>query len=159
MAATRGLFYVEHFMPVLSALAIDSNAINDGAWTSIDEVPGLSIKTRGFTDAFLDAQNRRMDKAMRAANVSLAALIPNAVRRQINARLLADFLVLDVKGLFHDTEQTQPVTVDEFKALLQEPKYARLVNLCWEAAGVITRDGASQAEEAEGNSVAPSSGG
>jgi hypothetical protein len=122
-------------------------------------VPGLSIKTRGFTDAFLDAQNRRMDQAMRAANVSLAALIPNAVRRQINARLLSDFLVLDVKGLFHDTEQTQPVTVDEFKALLQEPKYARLVNLCWEAAGVITRDGASQAEEAEGNSVAPSSGG
>lgn len=146
-------------MPVLSDLAIDSNAINDGAWTSIDEVPGLSIKTRGFTDAFLDAQNRRMDKAMRSANVSLAALVPNAVRRQINARLLADFLVLDVKGLFHDTEQTQPVTVDEFKALLQEPKYARLVNVCWEAAGAITRDGANQAEEAEGNSVAPSSGG
>ncbi|MFT8519447.1 MULTISPECIES: hypothetical protein [Acetobacter] len=146
-------------MPALSDLAIDSNAINDGAWVNIDEYPGLKIKSRGYTDAFVDAQNRRLDKAMRAAGVASAALIPNAVRRQINAKLLADFLVVDVDGLFKDTAQTQPVTADEFKTLLQDPKYARLMNACWEAAGSVTRDGASQAEEAEGNSVQPSSGG
>ncbi|MFT8932133.1 MAG: hypothetical protein ABF976_10290 [Acetobacter syzygii] len=145
-------------MPVLSDLAIDSNAINDGAWVEIDEYPGLKIKSRGYTDAFVDAQNRRLDKAMRAANVSSVALIGNAARRQINAKLLTDFLVVDVEGLFHDAAKTQPVTVDEFKILLQDPKYARLMNACWEAAGSVTRDGANQAEEAEGNSVPPSSG-
>lgn len=158
MAALSGLFHVEFPMPALSDLAIDSNAINDGAWVAIDEYPGLKIKSRGYTDAFVDAQNRRLDKAMRAASVSIVALIPNAVRRQINAKLLADFLVVDVEGLFKDTAQTQPVTVDEFKALLQDPKYSRLMNACWEAAGSVTRDGANQAEEAEGNSVQPSSG-
>lgn len=159
MAALCGLFYVEFPMPALSDLAIDSNAINDGAWVNIDEYPGLKIKSRGYTDAFVDAQNRRLDKAMRAAGVASAALIPNAVRRQINAKLLADFLVVDVDGLFKDTAQTQPVTADEFKTLLQDPKYARLMNACWEAAGSVTRDGASQTEEAEGNSVQPSNGG
>ncbi|MFT9359536.1 hypothetical protein [Acetobacter okinawensis] len=145
-------------MPVLSDIAVDSSAINDGAWVEIDEYPGLKIKSRGYTDIFVDAQNRRLDKAMRAAGVSIAALVPNAVRREINAKLLADFLVLDVDGLFKDSAQTQPVTVDEFKALLQDPRYSRLMNACWEAAGSVTRDGAQQAEEAEGNSVPPSSG-
>lgn len=146
-------------MPVLSDIAVDSNAINDGAWVEIDEYPGLKIKSRGYTDIFVDAQNRRLDKAMRAAGVSSTALIGNAVRRQINAKLLAEFLVVDVTGLFHDTAKTQPVTVEEFKTLLQDPKYARLMNACWEAAGSVTRDGANQAKEAEGNSALPSTGG
>ena len=74
-------------MPVLSDIAIDSNAINDGAWVEIDEYPGLKIKSRGYTDTFVDAQNRRLDKSMRAAGVSSTALIGNAVRRQVNAKL------------------------------------------------------------------------
>lgn len=134
----------------LADLKTDSAAIADGMWVKIDKYPGLEIKSRGYTDQFVDAQAQRLRKAAERFRGDVSA-IPNAVRRKINAGLLRDFLVLDVKGLHHDREQKNPVTVDEFKELLGNPDYRELMAACWEAAALVTTKASEHAEEAEGN--------
>ncbi|WP_212374521.1 hypothetical protein [Acetobacter persici] len=137
-------------MATLADLKTDSAAINDGEWKKIDKYPGLEIKSRGFTDQFIDAQNRRLRKVAEKYRGDVSA-IPNAVRRQLNAELLCEFLVLDVRGLFHDKEQHHAVSVEEFKNLLPNPDYRELMGACWEAAGLVTTEAGKQAEDATGN--------
>ena len=134
----------------LSALKIDSAAINDGVWVDIEQFPGLRIKTRGYTDAFVDAQSRRLAVAADKYRGD-PARIPNADRRAINAGLLNDFLILDVDGLYSDDAETQKVSVEDFRKLLADPDYARLMRCCWEAASLVASGAVKQAEEAEGN--------
>ncbi|OAZ69010.1 hypothetical protein SRCM100623_02316 [Acetobacter pasteurianus] len=134
----------------LADLKTDSAAIADGKWVKIDKYPGLEIKSRGYTDKFVDAQAQRLRKAAERFRGDVSA-IPNAMRRNINAGLLRDFLVLDVKGLHHDREKKNPVTVEEFKELLGNPDYRELMAACWEAAALVTTQASEHAEEAEGN--------
>lgn len=137
-------------MATLADLKTDSAAINDGEWKKIDKYPGLEIKSRGYTDQFIDAQSRRLRKVAEKYRGDVTA-IPNAVRRQLNAELLCEFLVLDVRGLFHDKEKKRPVSLEEFKGLLPNPDYRELMAACWEAAGLVTTEAGKQAEDAEGN--------
>lgn len=137
-------------MAILADLKTDSAAINDGVWKKIEKYPGLEIKSRGFTDQFIDAQSRRERKTAENYRGDVRA-IPNAIRRQINAALLCDFLVLDVRGLYHDEAQTHAVSLEEFKKLLPNPDYRELMAACWEAAGLVTTEAGKQAEDAEGN--------
>lgn len=137
-------------MLTLADLKTDSAAIADGDWVKIDKFPGLKIKSRGYTDKFVDAQAQRLRKAAERYRGDVSA-IPNAVRRKINAGLLRDFLVLDVEGLHHDREKKNPVTIDEFKELLGNPDYRELMSACWEAAALVTTKASEHAEEAEGN--------
>ncbi|GFE98169.1 MAG: hypothetical protein ABF979_05515 [Gluconobacter sp.] len=137
-------------MAKLSDLKIDSAAVNDGVWVPIEQYPGLKIRTRGYTDQFLDAQTRRVAQAAEKYRND-PSRIPNAVRRQLNADLLTEFLLLDVDGLFADDAETQKVTIDEFRALLAQPDYARLARACWEAASLVATGAVQQAEDAEGN--------
>ncbi|GBQ91362.1 hypothetical protein [Gluconobacter albidus] len=137
-------------MPKLSDLKIDSASINDGVWVDIEQFPGLRIRTRGYTDAFVDAQNRRLAVAAEKFRND-PSRIPNAVRRAINAGLLADFLILDVDGLYADDAETQKVSVEDFGKLIADPEYARLMRCCWEAASLVANGAVEQAEAASGN--------
>ncbi|MFS8368838.1 hypothetical protein [Acetobacter indonesiensis] len=137
-------------MAKLSDLKIDSAAIADGVIVPIEEIPGLKIKVRGYTDQFIDAQNRRLSQAAEKFRGDISR-IPNAIRRQINAGLLTEFLLVDVQGLYNDDAETDPVTLDQFKTLLANPDYARLSRACWEAAALVQSGAVTQAEHAEGN--------
>jgi hypothetical protein len=130
----------------------DTRAIADGAWIRVDEAmyDDLEILTRGFTDAFVDAQNRRLAKAAQPFNGDQTR-IPNAVRRAINAGLLKDYLVLGVRNLLD--EHDQPVTLEAFLEMLGDPAYARLARACFEAAGQVSVKSAEQLEAAAGNSL------
>jgi hypothetical protein len=139
-------------MAKLQDFRSDTRAIADGAWVRVDEAmyDDLEIMTRGFTDGFVDAQNRRLAKAAQPFNGDQGR-IPNAIRRAINAGLLKDFLVLDVRNLLDEHEQ--PVTCDAFVEMLADPAYARLARACFEAAGKVTVLNAEQIEHASGNLV------
>ncbi|GBQ14734.1 hypothetical protein [Swaminathania salitolerans] len=137
-------------MARLTDLKTDSAAINDGVWVDIEQYPGLRIRTRGYTDAFIDAQARRLAQAAEKFRNSVER-IPNAVRRQINAGLLSEFLLLDVDGLYADDAETEKVSLDAFRALLADPAYGQLQRCCWEAAGLVASGAVKQAEDAEGN--------
>jgi hypothetical protein len=130
----------------------DTRAIADGAWVRVDEAmyDDLEILTRGFTDAFVDAQNRRLAKAAQPFSGEQTR-IPNAVRRAINAGLLKDHLVLGVRNLLD--EHDQPVTLEAFVEMLADPAYGRLARACFDAAGQVSVKSAEQLEHAAGNSV------
>ncbi|WP_249202702.1 hypothetical protein [Gluconobacter cerinus] len=137
-------------MPKLSDLKIDSAAVNDGVWVEIEQFPGLKIRTRGYTDQFVDAQNRRLAQAAEKFRNDVTR-IPNSVRRQLNAGLLTEFLLLDVDGLYSDDAETQKVGIEDFKALLANPDYGRLARACWEAASLVATGAVQQTEDAVGN--------
>jgi hypothetical protein len=137
-------------MAKLSAFRSDTRAINDGAWIRVDDAAygDLDIMSRGYTDEFVDAQNARL---MKAAEPFLGDRdrIPNSVRREINAGLLRDFLVIDVRNL--EGDDGKPVSVEQFHDMLEQPEYAKLQRACWLAAGRITTRAAEQAKAAAGN--------
>lgn len=137
-------------MASLSSIKIDSAAINDGQWVDIEQLPGLRVKIRGYTDQFVDAQNRRLAQAAEKFRGDVSK-IPNAVRRQLNTALLTEFLLLDVSGLYEDDAETRPVTLDTFKSLLADPDYVVLSRACWEAASQVASGAVEQVEVAEGN--------
>ena len=137
-------------MVALSKFRIDSAAVASGSWVTVDGYQGLRIKSRGFTDEFVDARTRRLAIACKENRCQLDEL-PNAARRQVNAGLTADFLILDVDGLFHDDDEKQPVTVDEFKAMLANPDWNYLQRAVWDAAGQVSKDAEGQSADAVGN--------
>lgn len=138
----------------LSDFRTDSRAIADGTWLRVGPAYGdLEILTRGFTDEFTDAQTARLARAAEPYNGDVTR-IPNAERRLINAGLLADFLVLDVRNLVGDDGQA--VTREAFGELLGEAQYGRLMRACWEAAAKVSALTAVQLEAAMGNSARPS---
>ncbi|MDR3474428.1 MAG: hypothetical protein P4M09_22495 [Devosia sp.] len=144
-------------MAKLASFRTDTRAIQDGKWIRVSEAlyDDLEILTRGYTDAFVDAQTARLTKAATPYDGNQTQ-IPNAERRQVNAGLLREFLVLDVRNLMGDDEQ--PVTRDAFLAMLDDPAYGRLARACWEAAGRVSTQSVAQVAAAAGNSVTASSG-
>jgi hypothetical protein len=139
-------------MARLSEFRVDSRAIADGAWVRVDDAlyGDLEILTRGFTDEFVDAQTARLARAANAYNNDQTR-IPNAERRKINASLLRDFLVLDVRNLTDDDGHA--VACDAFHAMLDDPAYFRLARACFEAAGRVSTQSEAQLRAAQGNFV------
>jgi hypothetical protein len=133
----------------------DTRSINDGDWVRVDAARygDLEIFSRGFTDEFVDAQNNRTGKAAEAY-VGDKTRIPNSELRKINASLLEDFLILDVRNLTDDAGIA--VTVDTFHSMLYEPQYSRLARASWEAAARISTRSMAQLDAARGNSPQPS---
>jgi hypothetical protein len=140
----------ENAVVSLAEFRADTRAIQDGAWIRVNEAAygDLDIMTRGFTDEFVDAQNARLAKAAEPYGGDRSR-IPNAEQRRINATLLRDFLVIDVRNLMNDG---QPVEVEAFHALLFDPAFTRLARACWDAASRVTARSQAQMEAAAGNS-------
>lgn len=137
-------------MAKLSEFRSDTRAINDGIWIHPDKAryPDLEILTRGFSDEYIDAQQIRLAAAAEKQD-GLQSRIPNAERRQINAALLRDFLVLDVRGLENDDGTA--VSRDDFLAALDKPEYSKLQQACFAAAARVTSRSAEQIKGAAGN--------
>lgn len=141
----------------LAEFQTDTRAINDGTWVRVNEAlyGDLEILTRGFTDAFVDANNARMSKAAADFNGD-RTMIPNSKLREINASLLEDHLVVDVRNL---VSAGNPVPVAEFHSMLYDPAYGKLARACWEAAGRVTTRSVAQVGAARGNLPSPSASG
>jgi hypothetical protein len=143
-------------MAKLSSFRQDSRAIQEGEWVRVgEEYDDLEIRTRGFTDAYFDAQAARQRKAAVGFGGDVTKL-PSAIRRQINVECLIQHVVLDVRNLTHD--DGRPVTKEEFYDLLRDPDYAELVIACFRAASLVGQRRAADLEEAEGNSASASAG-
>jgi hypothetical protein len=141
----------------LSSFRTDSQAIQAGEWVRVDDEYGdLEILTRGFTDAYFDAQARRQHAAARGFGGD-ANKLPSAIRRAINVECVIEHMVLDVRNLVDDQNGGRAIPVQEFKDLLRNADYAELVVACFRAAGKVGQRRAMDLEEAVGNSPPPSS--
>lgn len=138
-------------MAKLSDFRSNSRAIQDGAWVRVNEAVygDLEILTRGFTDEFIDAQNAALDKAAERFDKDRSR-IGNAELRAINAGLLREHLVLDVRNLSDDDDQ--PVSIDKFHEMLADAEFAKLSRACWEAANKVSNMSKKQLDAAMGNS-------
>ena len=144
-------------MAKLSAFKTDSRAINEGEWVRVgEEYDDLEIKTRGLTDAYFDAQAAKQRRAAVGFGGDTSKL-PTALRRKINIECLGQHVILDVRNL-EDDVTGQPITVERFKALLEDADYGDLVTACFKAATQVGQRRAADLEEAAGNSEAVSAG-
>jgi hypothetical protein len=136
-------------MAKISAFKTNSKAINEGEWIRVgDEYEDLEIHTRGFTDAYYDAQARRQRRAAIPLNGDVSKLT-NAQKRAINTEVLIEHVVLGVRNLAHD--DGREVTFAEFQDMLRDPDYAELLLACYRAAGQVGQRRAADLEEAVGN--------
>jgi hypothetical protein len=136
-------------MAKLSSFKQDAKAIAEGEWVRVgEEYDDLEIRTRGFTDAYFDAQAARQRRAAVGLGGDVSKL-PSAIRRSINVDCLIQHVVLDVRNLTHD--DGKPVTHDEFCDLLRDPNYAELVVACFKAAGKVGQRRTADLEDASGN--------
>lgn len=134
---------------LLNETKTNTAIITQGTFVAVPGYPGLEIKARGYTDEFIDARARMENEADLA---NKGTVITNAQRRKINAALLSDYLIVDVRGLFNGPgPEENPVTVDQLKTLLALPEYTRLARACWAAAGAAQVEAESQIQAAEGN--------
>ena len=138
-------------MAQLTDFVTDEKAINEGMWIRVNPAlyDDLDIFSRGFTDEFVDAQAARLRKARIDGDLTEGEALPNAMQRQINAGLLRDYLVLDVRNL--NGPDGSPVSVADFTAKLGELSYTRLARACWEAASRVTARTAKANADAVGN--------
>ncbi|AHJ69335.1 hypothetical protein [Granulibacter bethesdensis] len=141
-------------MAFLEDLTVDAEAIEAGAWVRVDprQFDDLEIRTRGFTDAFTDAQAAALDRL--AVKYNGRAQIPNADQRILNAQLLRDYLILDVRNLNH--RDGTPVSLNDFLDLLAKREGVKLASACWIAVGKVTSASRDDLADMEGNSVTSS---
>jgi hypothetical protein len=78
-----------------------------------------------------------------------ATKIPNAEQRRLNASLMEDFLIIGVRNLHGDNGE--PVSLEDFHALLYQPDYNRLSRVCWEAVSRVSSRSIAQIEAAAKN--------
>jgi hypothetical protein len=142
-------------MVSINEFRADSKAINEGDWVRVDSARygDLEILTRGFTDDFIDAQNARTEKLAESFMGDRTRIL-NSDMRKMNASLIEDYLVIDVRNL--TDEKGEPVSVALFHAMLYQPEYARLARASWAAAARISTRSVAQMEDARGNLPKPS---
>lgn len=100
-------------------------------------------------DDYIDALNKRMKRATKAHRCTSDTL-PQNVLSNINAELVAQYLLLDVEGLT-EADGTTKLDVEKLKSLLAQLEYNRLLALCFEAAAAVTVSADRQRADAVGN--------
>ncbi|UPY35496.1 hypothetical protein [Sediminicoccus sp. KRV36] len=145
-------------MAKFSSFRQNSTLIRNGEWIRVgDEYDDLEINTRGFTDAYYDAQAARQRRAAQKYGGDERKLL-TAERREINIECLIEHVLLEppVRNLTDDAGV--PVTADQFFDLLRDPDYPELFLACFKAAAQVGQQRAGVLDEAKGNSAPPLAG-
>lgn len=134
----------------------DTAALDQGVW--IKQLTGdgeeFWIQTKGYPDAYIDAQRRRQNKAAIGFGGD-ASQLPAALTRTINCETMAKLSFMNIDGL--DEGPGQPVTADRVREILNDAElrleYSDLVDATFTAAR-LAQDGIDHTREyLEKNSV------
>lgn len=132
----------------ISTLRIDHQRVQDGEWMPLgDEYGDVEVLVRGPTDRYMDAIGARSRAAARSLGGDPTKL-PTAVSRRIIIGCVNEFLLLDVRNL---TSNGEPISIGQFKALLEQPDYYPLVSAVLGAAAKVGQQRAEDLIEAMGN--------
>jgi hypothetical protein len=136
-------------MARLAGFRVDARAIEDGDWVSPgEEYDDLEIRTRGFTDAYYDAQNAKLRRASISVGGDVSK-VSNARQREIRIECLIAHCTLDVRNL--TGTDGEPVKFEAFCEMLRDPTYGELVVACIRAAALVGRVKEAEIMDAVGN--------
>lgn len=147
-------------MADLSDFTANMDAVQNGVWISVGTEPStFRIKTRGVTSEYRDGLNLLRREAAREANRGVAPggllvdpdRLPPTLDDRCQGRAIAKYCFLDVEGL---TNKGQPVTADEFSAILMNPEgRSMLLGYAIGAAFRVADEKKADKDAAEGNSL------
>lgn len=141
-------------MAKLGSFGRSRSAMDEGEWVSPgDEFDDLEIKTRAYNDAYTDLRALKLRREARRHGGDIGK-IPNAVQRAIIVDCLVAHCLQDVRNL--EDDDGTPVPFDQFAEMLKDPRYGDLFIAATAAPAKVGLASAEEAEEAEGNSPAPS---
>lgn len=145
-------------MPKLSDFIPDTSAVTGGEAITVGPVgKSFEITTRGFTPAYRDRLSALRREAARTLNRTLQPgaapyrpdTLPPTVEDKCLGQALAEECIQGVAGL--DGDDGQPVTIDQFRALLTSGDAPFLTALAVGAASRVGENRAEEAKAAEGN--------
>ena len=146
-------------MVSLSSVTTDPAHIQQAQWVDVETPHGpFRLEVRGYTTAYKTALfHSRRDRALEL-NRTLAPgarqytgdSLPPDEDDKLAGKCLGKYCVENVQGLTHDSGQ--PVTVDEFRALIADPaRGLALLGLAFRACDSIHARKQDLVKEAEGN--------
>lgn len=136
-------------MARLSSFRVDPRAAEDGSWHSPgEEYEDLEIQSRAMGDRYSDAlaAKRRRAAASLAGDTSK---IPMAIARRLMVDALVEHCLQDVRNLADDAGE--PVTFEQFCAMLRDPAYPDLLVAAIRAASMAGNVRAETTGDAAGN--------
>ncbi|GBR34890.1 hypothetical protein [Gluconobacter kondonii] len=145
-------------MAKLSAFSRDLSKVSSGEEIEVGpEGNTFFITTRGFTPAYRDTLYALRLEAARELNRSQRAgagfyapdALPPTTDDVCQGKAIARECVQGVRGL--EGTDDQPVSVDDFRGMLESGNYPALTTLAIMAAGRVGSDRAEQAKAAAGN--------
>ncbi|WP_317215500.1 hypothetical protein [Gluconobacter sp. GP1] len=145
-------------MAKLSAFSRNPSKVAQGDEIEVGpEGDTFFITTRGFTPAYRDTLYALRLEAARELNRSQRVgagfyapdALPPTTDDVCQGKAIARECVLGVRGL--DGSDDQPVSVDDFRSMLESGDYPALTTLAIMAAGKVGSERAEQAKAAAGN--------
>lgn len=144
-------------MAKLTDFRVNARKLREGDWIDMGEDwDGMKLKVRAQGRAYFDARARAMARAAKDHGGD-EARIPDAVVDRITAEAAGEHLLIDVAEL--SGANGEPVTVEDYRALMLDPDYAPLGAAVLVASDRLARRARAEAREAEGFSQPPSAGG
>ena len=132
----------------LSSLTRNARAMREGEWISPGvEYGDLEICLKAIGGKYADERAAKMKFAARRAGGM--DKIGFEIQNKIDIETLIETCLIDVRGLEH--EDGTPVTLAEFRDLLQLPESRELATITFTCAGLVGQKLEAQKEEAAGN--------
>jgi hypothetical protein len=126
----------------------------EGDWiTPGGEMDDIEVLTKGYTDAYTDAQAQRHLRAAQAYGGDVSR-VPNAILRKHNLDCLLKHCVSGVRNL--KRANGEEITFEDVKVMVYEPQYRPLADGLFAATRLATLRRKTDLEELEGNSAASS---
>jgi hypothetical protein len=123
----------------------------EGEWVAPGgDMEDIEFLTVGFTDAYTDMQNRRHRRLAQAHGDSIANVPVKLLRKANLECLLAARCVTGIRNL--SNADGQPVTWDEVKTMVFDPRYRPLADGLFAAVRLASQRREADLEDAEGNS-------
>lgn len=152
-------------MAKVSKYQVDMDRVNDGEWVecTLSDGATFEIKTRGYTKEYQFAFNEAVRRSVDEANRNLKPgqvrydgdSLPAITKNECQGKALAEYLVLDVRGLENDDDS--PLTVEQFKTALCDPfKNGAFVLMAIFAAGYVHGRRTGKTVDLGNGSAAPS---
>lgn len=134
----------------LSKIAVNAEAIEAGRWVSVDHIlTGVRLKVRGIDNT--DCRRLRNKLVAEVPRVERIKGLDTATADAINARLVAETVLVDWGGLEDEDGSPLPFTKARALEILSDPALIVFRGAVEWAAGVVGEDEIAEAEDASKN--------